>query len=63
MQDGVGEVFVVPAACDQCPHLIGEHNLWPPDEVCDGWMHCTMPGCDTCWHDWRRLRPDRDLLA
>jgi hypothetical protein len=44
-----------------CPHPISEHVLWPPDTICDGWMHCRVPGCTTCWHDWPRLRSGPDL--
>nr|BFE56407.1 hypothetical protein GCM10020063_009330 [Dactylosporangium thailandense] len=46
-----------PVVCDQCPHPIREHVLWEPDEICGGWMHCTMPDCDRCWHEWPAQRP------
>jgi hypothetical protein len=51
----ISAAFTPPSVCDQCPHPIGEHALWEPDETCGGWMHCTAPGCDQCWHDWPRL--------
>lgn len=41
--------------CDQCPHPIAEHVLWEPDEICEGWMHCTADGCTQCWHQWPAL--------
>jgi hypothetical protein len=30
-----------PTEGDRCEHPISTHVLWEPDEICDGWMHCT----------------------
>jgi hypothetical protein len=51
-QPPASAAFSPPSVCDQCPHPISEHTLWEPDHACRGWMHCTAPGCDRCWHDW-----------
>jgi hypothetical protein len=52
---GTATSWVPPTECDQCPHPISEHTLWPPDSTCAGWMHCQALECDKCWHDWPRL--------
>jgi hypothetical protein len=29
---------------------IEDHVIWEPEPDEEGWMHCTAPGCDKCWH-------------
>ena len=44
-----------PTRCDQCSHPIDEHTLFPPNESIDGWMHCTVDDCQSCWHTWPKI--------
>jgi hypothetical protein len=37
--------------CPVCDHLETDHVYWEP-VGCDGWAHCIIDGCTTCWRAW-----------